>query len=262
MSPADRVPLSPADPVAETPADPVGPALAGGPAAADGSTVGGGPADAAQPGAAGPRRGRGRPPGGGSRQTRERIVEAAAELFAERGFHATAMTSIAEAAGLSQTGLLHHFPAKEELLAAVLEQRDLRDLQTLAAQRDHPPRGWEVWDDMVTLVALNDGRQGLVRLFTSLAGEAVDPAHPGHDWLRAHHRSAVSSLAEALHEAARDGSADEAVPAEQLARQAVALMDGLQVQWLMDPAVDMAADFAAWVDTVRQRWGTSSPAGL
>jgi AcrR family transcriptional regulator len=192
-----------------------------------------------------------------SQQTRERIVDAAAELFAERGFHATAMTSVAEAAGLSQTGLLHHFPAKEQLLAAVLEQRDLRDLQTLAARRDRPPRGWEVWDDMVTLVALNGGREGLVRLFTSLAGEAVDPAHPGHDWLLAHHRAAVTSLADALREAALDGSADPQVPAEQLARQAVALMDGLQVQWLMQPAdVDMAADFGAWVEAVRRRWGT------
>jgi AcrR family transcriptional regulator len=225
--------------------------------------VGGEPVDAVNPvdpapppAGGGRRRGRGRPPGTGSGQTRERIVEAAAELFAERGFHATAMTAIAEAAGLSQTGLLHHFPAKEELLAAVLEQRDLRDLQTLAAQRDHPPRGWEVWDDMVTLVALNGGREGLVRLFTSLAGEAVDPGHPGHEWLRAHHRAAVDSLARALREAARDGSADAGVPAEQLARQAVALMDGLQVQWLMDPGgVDMAADFGAWVETLHHRWG-------
>ena len=212
--------------------------------------------DAVKSSRGGPRRGRGRPPGSASRLTRERIVEAAAELFAERGFHATAMTSIAEAAGLSQTGLLHHFPAKEELLAAVLEHRDLRDLQTLAATRDHPSRGWEVWDDMVTLVGLNSEREGLVRLFTSLAGEAVEPGHPGHEWLRAHHRSAVTSLAEALREAARDGSADQAVPADQLARQAVALMDGLQVQWLMDPsAVDMAEDFATWVGTVRDRWG-------
>ena len=42
----------------------------------------------------------------------------------------------------------------------------------------------------------------------------------------------------------------------ELARQAVALMDGLQLQWLMRPdEVDMAADFAAWVETVRHRWG-------
>lgn len=202
------------------------------------------------------RRGRGRPKGAaGTGATRERIVVAAAELFAERGFHATPMTGIAEASGLSQTGLLHHFASKEDLLAAVLEQRDLRDVEALSARREAPARGWEVYDDMVELVRLNAGREAMVRLFTNLAGEAVDPSHPGHDWLRRHHTGAVDSLTRALTEAVVDGSADPAVPARAIARQLVALMDGLQLQWLMAPdEVDMAADVAAYVAAVRDRW--------
>jgi AcrR family transcriptional regulator len=204
------------------------------------------------------RRGRGRPRGPGSEATaatRQQIVAAAAELFAERGFQATPMTAVAEASGLSQSGLLHHFPTKEGLLAEVLRERDVRDLATLASAREHAPRGWEVWDDMATLVRLNSDREAIVRLFTSLAGEAVDPDHPGHGWLGEHHRSAVDALTRALHEAVADGTADAAVPAESLARQAVALMDGLQVQWLMRPdEVDMAGDFAAFVEGVRTRW--------
>ncbi|KRF23235.1 TetR/AcrR family transcriptional regulator [Phycicoccus sp. Soil803] len=204
------------------------------------------------------RRGRGRPRGPGTEATaatRERIVSAAAELFAERGFHATPMTAVAEASGLSQSGLLHHFPSKEGLLAEVLRARDVRDLATLATGRDRAPRGWEVWDDMTRLVRLNSDREVLVRLFTSLAGEAVEPDHPGHGWLGEHHRSAVEALAVALREAVADGTADPAVPADSLARQAVALMDGLQVQWLMRPdEVDMAGDFAAFVEGVRTRW--------
>ena len=36
----------------------------------------------------------------------------------------------------------------------------------------------------------------------------------------------------------------------------LAVMDGLQIQWLMDPeGVDMAGDFAAFVRTLRARWG-------
>jgi len=205
-----------------------------------------------------PRRGRGRPRGAGGESTantRARIVASAAELFAERGFHATPMTAVADAAGLSQSGLLHHFPSKEGLLAEVLRQRDLRDLAELATARDHPPRGWEVWDDMTTLVRLNSGREALVRLFTSLAGEAVDPEHPGHGWLAEHHRSAVDALTRGLEEAVADGTAQAAIPAQSLARQAVALMDGLQLQWLVRPRdVDMAADFACFVEGVRSRW--------
>lgn len=182
-------------------------------------------------------------------------MDAAAELFAERGFHATPMTAVAKASGLSKTGLLHHFPSKDDLLTEVLHQRDVRDLATLATARDHEPRGWEVWEDMTRLARLNSGRAALVRLFTSLAGEAVDPDHPGHGWLADHHRSAVDTLTHALLEAVEDGTADAAIPAESLARQAIALMDGLQVQWLMQrDRVDMAGDFEDFVRTVRARW--------
>lgn len=205
-----------------------------------------------------PRRGRGRPkgPAGTGEATRERIVAAASELFAERGFHATPMSSIAEAAQLSQTGLLHHFPSKEDLLAAVLEQRDLRDFEAMVARRGERARGWQAYEDMVEIVRLNAGRAGFVRLFTSLAGEAVDPAHPGHAWLGRHHAQVAGLLAQALREAVEDGTADPGIPAETIARQLVALMDGLQLQWLMRPAeVDMAQDVADYVQLVRDRWG-------
>jgi AcrR family transcriptional regulator len=214
---------------------------------------------AAMPATPGPRRRRGRPKGSGTdatRATRERIVAAAADLFAERGFHSTPMTSIAEAAGLSQTGLLHHFPSKELLLAAVLERRDVRDSEALSAARGEPARGWDVYDDMVELVRVNAGREGIVRLFTSLSGEAVDPTHPGHEWLGRHHAVAIESLEAALRDAVEDGTADPQVPAQTIARQFVALMDGLQLQWLMAPdAVDMAEHAEAFVATVRGRWG-------
>lgn len=210
----------------------------------------------ATPAASRPRRGRGRPRGGGApAATRERIVAAASELFAERGFHATPMTAVAEASGLSQTGLLHHFPSKEVLLAEVLEQRDIRDLAAMSERHGGAARGWEVLDDMVDLVRTNAGREGFVRLFTSLAGEAVDPAHPGHEWLGRHHAAAVAAITTALGEAVEDGQADPDLPAAGIARQVIALMDGLQLQWLMDPQVDMAAHVADYVATVRARWG-------
>ena len=204
-----------------------------------------------------PRRGRGRPkgPAGTGGATRERIVAAATELFAERGFHATPMTSIAEAAELSQTGLMHHFPSKDALLAAVLEQRDVRDYAAVAALRPEPARGWDAFEDTVELVRLNADREAFVRLFTSLAGEAVDPEHPGHEWLGSHHAQAIAVLARAIREAVEDGTADPDTPGDAIGRQFVALMDGLQLQWLMDPVnVDMAHDISEYLTTVRARW--------
>jgi AcrR family transcriptional regulator len=199
------------------------------------------------------RRGRGRPRGSDAAETRERILAAAADLFAEAGYRATSMVSVAEAAGLSQTGLLHHFPSKELLLAGVLARRDEQDMAALGDDRE--PRGWEVLDALVRLVEHNTGREPFVRLFTAMAGEAIDADHPGHDWLRQHHRAAAEMLVSGLRQAQADGTCAPDAPVERIARVTLAVMDGLQIQWLMDPeGEDMAADFAAFARTVRERW--------
>ncbi|GAA4358654.1 TetR/AcrR family transcriptional regulator [Angustibacter luteus] len=55
----------------------------------------------------------------GLNETSRRIVEAAVEAFADRGFHATTTRDIAVAAGLSPAGLYVHYPSKAAVLAQV-----------------------------------------------------------------------------------------------------------------------------------------------
>ncbi len=50
------------------------------------------------------------------RETRDRIVEAAAELFAERGFDAVSVVEIAQRAGVVEKTVFNHFPLKEGLV--------------------------------------------------------------------------------------------------------------------------------------------------
>ena len=164
------------------------------------------------------------------------------------------MVSVAEAAGLSQTGLLHHFPSKESLLAGVLARRDEQDMAALGDVAQ--PHGWEVFDQLVRLVEHNTRRGPFVRLFTAMAGEAIDAEHPGHAWLRQHHRDAAEMISAGLRQAQDEGTCDREAPVERIAQVTLAVMDGLQIQWLMDPAgVDMAAGFADFVRTLRARWG-------
>jgi AcrR family transcriptional regulator len=59
------------------------------------------------------------------RATRQRILEAAAALFARKGFHGTATREIAADVGIRQPSLFHHFPTKQAILAELLD-RDLR----------------------------------------------------------------------------------------------------------------------------------------
>lgn len=55
-----------------------------------------------------------------SERTRERILDAAAEAFRERGFAATRLSDIAERANLQTPSLYYHFSSKEDLIEVVL----------------------------------------------------------------------------------------------------------------------------------------------
>jgi AcrR family transcriptional regulator len=53
---------------------------------------------------------------------REEIIRSAAQIFREKGYHATSMRDIAEAVQLQKASLYHHISSKQELLLAILDQ--------------------------------------------------------------------------------------------------------------------------------------------
>ena len=93
----------------------------------------GGPAAAGH--AIAPARRRGRPPAAETtaEATRARIVAAAVELFAEKGFHGTGVAEIGDRAGVQRGALYYHIGSKEELLWQIL--RDYIQLMLVDAQR-------------------------------------------------------------------------------------------------------------------------------
>jgi AcrR family transcriptional regulator len=50
---------------------------------------------------------------------REQILEAALALFLKRGYEGTPLSAVAAAVGISKPGIVHHFPAKEDILKAL-----------------------------------------------------------------------------------------------------------------------------------------------
>jgi AcrR family transcriptional regulator len=73
-------------------------------------------------------------------QADERILDRAAALIARHGFEHTSVQAIADAVGLSKAGLLHHFPSKDALHAAVLTQSDELG-RRIVDQVEHLPVG-------------------------------------------------------------------------------------------------------------------------
>lgn len=182
-------------------------------------------------------RGPGRPRGSRSGATREAVVRAAREAFAEGGFRGTSIAQVAERAGLTAAGVLHHVGSKEALLAEVLRSRDREDAEAAAADG---AVGFDVLDRILTVVQDNVTRPELIHLYVTVSAEAVDPEHPAHDWLLEHLEAVRGAVRGALERGLAAGTVRPGTPVGTLADLVVAVLDGLQVQWVADPdAVDM-----------------------
>lgn len=164
---------------------------------------------------------------------REDIITTAVAVYAEAGYHGSSLREIARRAGITHAGLLYYFPTKEALLAAVLERRDAEDVE-----REHlaVPPGLEALRHLLALAAHNARRPGIVDVYARLAAEAVAADHPAHEYFERHYRLARSHAVDSFKVLAGRGELRDGVDPESAGLNLVALMDGLQVQWLSNPA--------------------------
>jgi AcrR family transcriptional regulator len=186
------------------------------------------------------------------RLRREEILRAASDIFAEHGYRGASLALIAERVGMSTPGLLHHFPTKEHLLIDLLALRHEQDSERV--EKLSTAHGGRILDALVALAAKNAKTPGLVRLFTVLAAESVDDGHPGHEWFVDRYRSTRRRLVELLVDEQRRGLIREGVDPEMTAAQILAMFDGVQLQWLLEPeAVDLVATLADYLRDLQAR---------
>jgi AcrR family transcriptional regulator len=187
-------------------------------------------------------------------EARTRVLEVALDLFAASGYRGTSVAQVAQQAGLSQAGLLHHFPSKVALLTAALEYREETEGTHLEVD-GVAPLGWAAFDALTGLVARNAARPSMVRLFVTLSAEALDPAHPAHEWILNHYDSLTTWLTAAVEFGREQGEFRADTPVDTLVRLTVATMDGLQQQWLATSAgFDMAEEFRRYVESQKHTW--------
>jgi AcrR family transcriptional regulator len=146
---------------------------------------------------------------------REQLLDAALEIFDERGYHAGGIDAILERAGVAKMTLYNHFRSKEDLVLAALRRKDeqtRRWLLTEVERRAPSPAG--------RLVALFEvlgswfdrpGFRGCP--FIRATGEFTDADDPVRAACREHHRLLARALREYADEA---GAADPAGLVESL----------------------------------------------
>lgn len=165
------------------------------------------------------------------RAKRAEIIDRATALFGEAGYRGVSLREIAARCAISHPGLLHHFATKEALLTAVLERRDEEDEERFIAQAGG---GVDQLRRVVALAAHNEQRRGIVELYAVLSAEATAADHPAHDFFVRRYRTTIATMTGAYAQAAVQGALHASVAPAIAARELVALMDGLQLQWLLD----------------------------
>jgi AcrR family transcriptional regulator len=190
-----------------------------------------------------------RGPYAAGREAQRAIVEAARTVFAERGFRAGSLRDVGERAGVSAANVVHHFGSKHGLLLAVLEARDEASGEELLQLFG---RG-ELVPGLRGLVRANSLQRDLIRLYATLGSEAADPAHPAHDHFRTRYADIRGHLASGIERARETGALPPGPDAGEVAAGLLAVMDGLQTQWLLDETFDMAAAFDAHLVSIGAR---------
>lgn len=180
---------------------------------------------------------------------REEILTTALEVVSERGFGGASVKELADAVGLTPAGLLHYFGSKDELFVQVLRKRDEVDAARFLPGGDVDPH--ELADVWVKLIRHNAQVPGLVALFSRMAAAADDPSGPAHDYFAARGVNLRAQMTDALVQLQTDGGVTDRVPADMLARMLQALTDGLQLQWLVDPDLDMGSVIEALFELAR-----------
>lgn len=172
-------------------------------------------------------------------QSRESILDVAERHFADNGYRKASIASIAEEVGMSDPGLLHHFGSKAGLLTSLLEQRFAVD--KVKMHEDEELGFSELFELIQRITEENTRRRIGVRLLMVILAESFAEDHPARSYFQERYRHVREILTQHLQQAQDRGDiAPDCRPGD-VATGLIAMLDGLQMQWLLDDSIDMPA---------------------
>ncbi|MFC5382491.1 TetR/AcrR family transcriptional regulator [Aquipuribacter nitratireducens] len=186
------------------------------------------------------------------RRRREQLIDVAVGVFAELGYAGGSIRDIADRAGVSHSTLIKHFGSKENLLVAVLAEWDRRTVQAGLADVD----GLAYFRRLPAVMAAHRHNRGLLELFTTIAAEASAPTHPAHAFIAQRYTRNLATLAGHLRSAVDAGDVAPMTDADiqTEVRLLTATLDGIGLQWLLDPSTDLEACVSAYVHRAIAAW--------
>ncbi|WP_188043878.1 TetR/AcrR family transcriptional regulator [Changpingibacter yushuensis] len=210
---------------------------------------------------------------------RDEITYKALEVIAEQGINGASIKELAAAVNLSQAGLLHYFASKEDLFIHILRARDTADVRRVVATLSEHDQHAVLSDPEVVehgelaalrlaylrlchndvnlalrafldLIEHNQKVPGLVELFSRMSTAAADPQSLAHEYFADRGNQVRQSFAEIFSELQRQGRIDPHADPQVLATVLQAISDGLQLQSLVDPDLNMVENVTGFLKAV------------
>lgn len=174
---------------------------------------------------------------------RARILDEAIRLIGERGYYGFTIQELAQRCGLTNPGLLHYYPSKPVVLLAALAEMEAREtevIEPIVQQAERALAGSNgrlaVLGVLRAILVRGSANREMIRFLAELQSESLSPDHPAFSWWLRREAAMLDLFARLLHPFVADPAA--------IARQTLALIDGLSLQWLRaGEAMDLAAEW-------------------
>lgn len=185
------------------------------------------------------------------RQRRAQIIELAKNHFARAGYGGTSTAEIARSAGITEAGLLHHFASKKILLLEVLAASEQESGQLAPEVLDGTATVAQMWSTIVRIAEHNAAVPGLIELYVMLSAEATNPTHPAHSWFTDRYRQLLEVTERILRRGVEAGEIAAGTDCAEVAREIIAIQDGLQIQWVLTGSTfDLAKSIRASIGRI------------
>lgn len=183
-----------------------------------------------------------------SRVSTRRLVQAAAELIAERGYDRTTLAAIGKRAGYSPGLVTLHFGSKEGLVWAVIETMIIgywrRDsLRGSIGRASGPDYVHRLCEELRASARRDPVSQ---RAMFALTMEGVRPGSVFHERVRALLREQRRIVARRLRRGQEQGSVRADLDVDQMADVITSGLRGAAFYWLLDPEFDYGGTLAAF----------------
>lgn len=186
-------------------------------------------------------------------ERREQIIRSASEVFGELGYIGGSLRTIGERVGASPATLIQYFGSKEGLLMAVLDDWTIQTARW--AMPDDPP-GLEYFRALPAIMDYHVEHRGTLELFLTMSAEATNQSHPAREFIQRRYADSLESWSGKLRQAVDAGEVAALTEAqiESEIRTLIAVLDGIELQWLLGADIDLRGMITTFINQAITRW--------